>query len=727
MVKKAPYDLSVRSSLVEATAQVEFGEFRFDLRERMLYRDGEEVALPPRALHVLSELLAHPGRVITKEHLFDAVWGGRFVSDGVLKEVVFVLRKALGDRARDPLYIRTVHHRGYKFVGELQRLREDDRDPSPTLKPSWAGHEAVVSLVVALAIVGLLSALITPSPEPPVLPPLHRVFIDLPPEQRVWPVGLALSQDGRQLVYAAKADFRKLYVRRLDESQSQVIAGTAGARRPFLSPSGQWVGFFAGGELRVVPVTGGSPRTLAAATGALGAVWVDDDSIVFARGPGWGLHLVTLSSGNSSAITAPDRAAGESAHCWPTLLHGRKIVYTGWRGHMARSRIAVIDLDSGRTRALIEGGSSARFAPPDHLLYARPGEILAVAVDPEELQLAGAPFPVLRGLDTDPLSGDVQLALSAQGTLAFLPEGVQTGARSLRWLRADGSLQPIAMAPGRYVDAALAPDARHAALTIVHEDGTDLWIADLDTGDTRRLTMDGQSGFALWASAGRHVVYSRVDRGADGLIGTRLFSSPADGSSASVELYAAETLMVPRSISSEDVLLFSRLEPEVGGSSLWQQRLNGQDPPTLLVAADQGAREAVLSPDGDWLAFSSRSGDRSEVFLRSVSGSVHLQVSRSGGRHPLWSADGHRLFFVQDGQLMVVHLTDGKALDPKTPRALLDVGEYVFLRYGPPLSSAAEAGARVDRWLVAVPATDGRNHRIEMISGWRPSSLLTAP
>ena len=448
---------------------------------------------------------------------------------------------------------------------------------------------------------------------------------------------------------------------------------------------------------------------------------------VFARGPGWGLHLVTLSSGNVSAITAPDRAAGESAHRWPALLQGRKVVYTGWRGDMARSRIAVLDLDSGKTKALIEGGSSARFAPPDHLLYARPGEILAVAVDPVGLELAGAPFPVLRGLDTDPLSGDVQLALSAQGTLAFLPEGVHTGARSLRWLRADGSHHPIATETGHYVDAALTPDARQAALTLVHEDGTDVWIADLETGDSRRLTMDGQSGFALWASEGRRVVYSRVERGADGIIGTRLFSGPADGSSAADQLLATEALVVPRSISSGDVLLYSRLEPEVGGSSLWLKRLTGHDPPSLLMAADQGAREAVLSPDGDWLAFSSRSGDRSEVFLRSVSGSVQLQMSRSGGRHPLWSADGRRLFFVQDRQLMVVQLTENNALDPQTPRALVNVGEFAFLRYGIPLSSAADGGARGDRWLVAVPAADGRNHRIEMISGWRPASLLTAP
>lgn len=110
-----------------------FGPFRFVCGDG-LWRDGHVVPLPPRALGVLTALLATPGVVVSKQSLMDAVWPGTFVTDSSLLEAIGLLRDALGDDRRHPTYIQTAHRRGYRFIGEIT-------EPSRVL-PSFVSAEA---------------------------------------------------------------------------------------------------------------------------------------------------------------------------------------------------------------------------------------------------------------------------------------------------------------------------------------------------------------------------------------------------------------------------------------------------------------------------------------------------------------------------------------------------------------------------------------------------------
>ena len=75
---------------------------------------------------------------------------------------------------------------------------------------------------------------------------------------------LDLSVDGQTLVFAADGESgRILFRRKLSETAAQPIQGTEGAKNPFLSPDGQWVGFFVDGDLKKVPIAGGTPIALA--------------------------------------------------------------------------------------------------------------------------------------------------------------------------------------------------------------------------------------------------------------------------------------------------------------------------------------------------------------------------------------------------------------------------------------------------------------------------------
>ena len=103
---------------------VTFGPFRFVPGDG-LWRHGQPVALPPRALAVLTALLATPGSVVSKQNLMNAAWPGTFVTESSLLEAIGLLRDALGDDRRRPTYIQTVHRRGYRFIAPLGNATQE--------------------------------------------------------------------------------------------------------------------------------------------------------------------------------------------------------------------------------------------------------------------------------------------------------------------------------------------------------------------------------------------------------------------------------------------------------------------------------------------------------------------------------------------------------------------------------------------------------------------------
>lgn len=108
-----------------------FASFRLDPATMCLWRDNQLVPLASKPFAVLAYLVAHAGQVVTKEALLEAVWPGTVVSEGVLKTSMGKLRQALGETARTPLYIDTVHGRGYRFIAPVEeRLQESDDDRS---------------------------------------------------------------------------------------------------------------------------------------------------------------------------------------------------------------------------------------------------------------------------------------------------------------------------------------------------------------------------------------------------------------------------------------------------------------------------------------------------------------------------------------------------------------------------------------------------------------------
>ena len=112
------------------------GSFQLDLRDERLWRGSDVIRLTPKALAVLRCLLTHAGQLVTKEVLFATVWPETVVSDAVLAAAIRELRRALGDPARSPHYIETVHGRGYRFIAVVETLPPESADSSAPTVPS---------------------------------------------------------------------------------------------------------------------------------------------------------------------------------------------------------------------------------------------------------------------------------------------------------------------------------------------------------------------------------------------------------------------------------------------------------------------------------------------------------------------------------------------------------------------------------------------------------------
>src|SRR5215468_2788845 len=128
-----------------ADGQLAFGLFRFDARTGRLWRDGSEVKLTPRAGAVLHVLAERAQELVTKQELFDRVWGGMAVGDDALTSCIQELRGALGDDSKHPCYIETRHRRGYRLMVSATSMV--DRPPAAPLavapkSPTLVGRAA---------------------------------------------------------------------------------------------------------------------------------------------------------------------------------------------------------------------------------------------------------------------------------------------------------------------------------------------------------------------------------------------------------------------------------------------------------------------------------------------------------------------------------------------------------------------------------------------------------
>jgi serine/threonine-protein kinase len=531
--------------------------------------------------------------------------------------------------------------------------------PRRTSRRDWLAWVTAVGLVGTLSAIGVWR--VTPT-LPSVVGSVSRFVLSVPETDTLITYGLALSPDGRTVVYVAQRQgTQQLFRLALDQLEPVPIAGTEGGEFPVFSPDGQWIGFFADNALKKVPASGGPAVTICPAGFRRGASWGPDDKIVFASGSSPDLMQVAATGGTPKALTAMATLSGKRAE-WPELTpDGRAVLYTVMvTGARDTARIVVRSLDTGMERDLVVG-TNPRLSPTGQILFARAGELWAAPFDRNRLAITGSPMPVLEGLQVN--SGGMALfAMAHDGSLVHAAPGRSVVVGVDRTGRADVLLD----VPRVYYGAPQpSPDGRRLVMAFSDQltSNPNIWTYDLERRLISRLTF-GRSWDSdpLWTPDGQRIVFSSDRAG-----GTRnLFWTAADGSGVPEQLTRSLQPQNPNSWTRDGrVLAFTEI------TDIWTLRVDFSRKPEPFLRTPYKEFAATFSPDGRWLAYESNDTNRDEVYVRPFpTGDGKWQVSTHGGVTPRWSPDGKELFYLADDTLMVAAITPGPTFQAAAPRAL---------------------------------------------------------
>jgi serine/threonine-protein kinase len=232
---------------------------------------------------------------------------------------------------------------------------------------------------------------------------------------------VVVSPDGSRIAFVSRGSDGQthLNVRELDRADTVRLAGTQGARGPFFSPDGRWLGFWADAKLKKISTAGGSPVVLCDASDLLGASWGDDDTIIAALGtPG---QLSRIPAAGGSAAVAIDLSAESTVVRWPQFLpDGQSVLYTAMSGALAdRASVEVQSASGGNRKVMVHGGTFGRYLRDGYLTYINQGTLYAVRMNPSTLSIDGSPVPLLDDVGYSPLFGYAQVDGSRTGMLVY--------------------------------------------------------------------------------------------------------------------------------------------------------------------------------------------------------------------------------------------------------------------------------------------------------------------
>jgi Tol biopolymer transport system component len=497
--------------------------------------------------------------------------------------------------------------------------------------------------------------------------------------------GLALSPDGRRLVYAAAVKGSSgLYVRRLDRLDATLVPGTEGAANPFFSADGGSVGFFAAGKLKTVALDGSSPRIVCDAPRGRGGSWETPNTIVFAPSSDMPLYRVAAAGGGAEAITTLSQHPRERSHRWPEVLPGgRAVLYTAGNStdnNFSDAAIMVQSLVNPKDRHMVVSGAAhARYAA-GHLLYLAGHALVAAPFDTERLELAGDPRPVVDTLSISRYVGAAQFAVSREGSLVYLPPGGGGAQSALTWVNRDGTVTSVGGIRGFFTSVRLSPDGRRAALN-VNDGDADVRVYDLLDGTFSRVTYSLDfEGNPVWTPDGTRIAFAS-ERGPGVQMFWKRWDDPRGAPGALAQskeqdeaLAPGEYARIPHSWSANgEYLAFTEYHPDTR-HDIWILPMAPGSRPYSIVTTPFQDSQPVFSPDGKWVAYQSNESGEDEVYARPFQRiAARIQISTSGGIFPRWARNGE-LFYWQKGRMMAVTVRPaGNTLAIGAPRVLFEM------------------------------------------------------
>jgi Tol biopolymer transport system component len=565
---------------------------------------------------------------------------------------------------------------------------------------AWATAVGAVIVLLALTLARQWRPAITPGGDAPVVRFQIERTTDI---YNTTASAFALSPDGQRLAYYGAGDDgqQTLFVRTLATGEVRPVPNSSAfapqADSLFWSPDSRQIVFGTVSSARVVDASTGSTTPLCDCR-FVGGSWNSDGVILLGSRPNApeGLRRLSVGEGAPVAVTSVDSSGGER-DAWPVFLpDGRRFLFTrSAPGAGVATYVGSLDGEAPRriadgSRRVVVPASGGRDA---YLLGIDAAALVAQSFDLNSMSATGAAMTVL--------AGAVAVSASANGVLATSALGSRQRTVPTWFDRKGVALGSVGDA-GLIESVALSPDGRRLAVGENPGGSGDIWLRDLVSGTSTRVTFNpGNEGTPVWSPDGTTVIFSSQRNGIN-----LLHQRAADGTGEERPLFPYDRHAWPNDWSSDGRwLIYSTLGEDGARNDLWTVPMEGGTPgtPVPYIVAPGRQQQAQFSPDGRFVAYGSDESGTWEMYVQPFpNASDGKWMIARGGAEPRWSRDGKELFYFADQSLMSVPVSTRPTFASGAPVALFNA----------PVQAGYTNDS--DRWQ---PAPDGRRFLLLANSG----------
>ncbi len=525
---------------------------------------------------------------------------------------------------------------------------------------------------------------------------------------------VTISPDGKLLAFAAsdESGTKFIWIRELGSLTARRLVGTENGHAQFWSPDSRFLGFVAGGKLKKIALSGGSPEVICDAPDPRGGTWGRDGDIVFAPHAAGGLYRVSSEGGEPVEVVHPEASRKETGLRFPQFLpDGKQFVFVSMPRRQGNFEIYLASLASKDRVLLMRAGAVPVWADPGYLVTVRNQRLVAQRFDPAARKLLGEPQELGDAPSVEGPDGVRVVSASRNGILAYSASRLSD--TQVSWFDRTGKRQSILpLAKGRWEAVSIAPDGRRG-LVGKPSSGAELdwWLVDLDTASARRFTAASAGSFALWSPTGDRIVYETSTSGPQDM-----YVKPVEGGGAAEPLVVSDVLFKNPGQWTPDgkYVTFEQPDPETAWD-IWRVPLAGDRKPEPVVRTAANEHGGWVSPDGRRVAYTSDESGREELYVQSYPVAGQRQQLTTGGIANWygstmidWSRDGRELLLF-DGGVRVMEIASGAAFRAGAPR-LLFVAPYGVAGFATTPDH--------QRFLVIEPVADAEPAAIELDLNW---------
>lgn len=617
----------------------EFGDFRLDTRDQLLFKGGEEIHLTPKALDILLIMLKHHGHVVEKDDLLREVWADTIVEENNLTRTISALRKAL-DEDSDHCFIETIPKRGYRFTAgvlEIEELPdnatyhsqkitdselnagESEGDPGPFLShDKMADHNKegtkhrvlprlktiknLLILILAASLMVLLYRNYWPGKQTINTDSFPRLSLDRlsAPES---PIEAAISPDGKYIAYTSKDEsgLESLFLKHVDsEKILRLVAG------------GQFKGLILSSDRIYYTLRGPDQNGTFYRMSTNG-----DEGPKKVLSPGLSSPASLSPDGLSAAFVRSDEKAGVSSLVIADINGGHEQII------FERRLPEFISLNSSPAWSL-DGKSLACIIGTDHREYELKATIVDVATKANSA-IYNLPWLSVRQVNWLGRSG-----------LIFLADVNAGGWHNQFWFMStpDGKLTRITNDLADYSGLSLTAD-QDSLITVQSNNLSNIWVVPyLSNGLSRKITQynDSREGFhgIDWTPDGQ-IVFSSIDKGHE-----HIWIMNSDGTQRtqlSNDAQAESNHQFPRVSPDGRYLVY--VSERFGKTRIWRMDIVGNHPRTLTEGPHD--MDPQISFDGRWVIFSSLKSGNRKLWKVPITGGEASQVTDHPADAPVFS------------------------------------------------------------------------------------------